>query len=106
MKHFFGDGEYEFALTLSLIEEIERQTDLGLPSLARSLLADSWRARDVKTILRLSLVGGGLDPERATSIIEAYMLPTGLTKCALIALVTLSDLMGAVDDDDTEEVPA
>ena len=101
---YWGDAERTFALTLPLVEELERQTDAGVPHLIRALHAQDYRVAHLKTILRLSLIGGGgCDPERAAELVDTYLIPTGLEKARWIALVTLAALMGLGDD---EEVAA
>lgn len=104
MNNFYwGDAERAFALTLPLVEELERQIDAGVPHLARALHAQDYRVAHLKTVLRLSLIGGGCDPERAAELVDTYLIPMGLEKARWIALVTLAALMGLGDD---EEVAA
>ena len=101
---YWGDEERAFALTLPLIEELERQTDAGVPHLIRALHAQDYRVAHLKTIVRLALVGGGgCDPERAAELVDAYLIPMGLEKARLIALLTLAALMGPGDADDISE---
>ena len=72
---FFGDGEHVFKLTSALITELERLTGTGIGGASKRLIAGEWRANEVIQIVRLSLIGGGLDPQEAQALIDAYSIP-------------------------------
>ena len=72
---FFGDNEHTFRLTSQLITELERITAAGIGSLSKRLFAGEWRANEVIQIVRLSLIGGGLDPQEAQALVDAYSIP-------------------------------
>ena len=101
-KFHFGDGEHTFALTMPLIEELERVTDSGVPALMRALYAQTHKVSHLKIILRLALIGGGCEPQRASELVDTYFLPHGLEKCRLMAAVVLGALLAPEGSDDVE----
>jgi len=79
VKHtaFFGDAEYTFMLSPSLIVELQRLTDTAFGALCQRMFAGQAACIDAVETIRLGLVGGGLSPERAKSLVDIYvpMLP-------------------------------
>lgn len=74
MKHtaFFGDAEHTFALTDSMITELERITDLGIGALYLRAVNMQFKLVDLVEIIRLSLIGGGANPEQAMQLTNTY----------------------------------
>jgi hypothetical protein len=71
----WADGTYTFRLGLSEIEEIEEKRDLSLFALARRLSPVERDARlaDVREVLRLGLIGGGMKPVDALTMVRRYI---------------------------------
>lgn len=69
---FFGDGQHRFALTDPMITELERLTGIGIGALYLRLVAAQFHVADLVEIIRLGLIGGGLAPEAAMRITDAY----------------------------------
>ena len=100
---FFGDDTYAFGLTLPLALELERKCDVSLSSTIRSFYESNYRLHVVIETLRLALIGGGLDPEKAKNLVETYLLPMGLEKSRMIAMVVLAELMTGDTDEDISD---
>ena len=74
MKHvaFFGDGKHPFALTDTLIAELERKANLGIGALYLRCVQMAFQLSDLTEIIRLGLIGGGASPERAAQLTDTY----------------------------------
>ena len=74
MKHkaFFGDGEYTFALTDSMIAELERLAELGIGAFYLRAVNMQFKLADLIEVIRLGLIGGGTAPERAAQLVDTY----------------------------------
>jgi hypothetical protein len=68
---FFGDAEYTFKLTGKLIVELDHLTG-GIGALCTRVFNKQFTLADVHHTIRLALIGGGLSPERAAALINAY----------------------------------
>ena len=62
MKHvaFFGDGEKTFALTIPLIQELERTTGHGVGAIFRRVQAQDFGIQEITEVIRLGLIGRDL----------------------------------------------
>jgi hypothetical protein len=74
MKHtaFFGDATYTFALTDTMIHELERKTGIGIGALYASLARAEWHFGTMIEIIRLGLIGGGTAPAKAQQLVDTY----------------------------------
>lgn len=69
---FLGDGDYTFRLTPALIVELEQKCGpLGL--ICQRVFNRQFAQNDITEVIRLALIGGGIDPKRAASLIAAYV---------------------------------
>lgn len=77
MKHvaFFGDGEKTFALTPETILELERKTGIGIGALYGRFLHMQVHFADIIEIIRLGLIGGGMSPAEAQTLVDTYAKP-------------------------------
>lgn len=74
MNHtaFFGDAVYTFALTDTMIEELQHKTGIGIGALYQRVVASQFRVADIVEIIRCGLIGGGTAPEAADRLVSAY----------------------------------
>ena len=86
---FFGDAEYPFRLTAKMILELERVTGAGIGALCTRVLNKQFTHSDISETLRLSLIGAGMSPERATSLIATYAIDRPLIETFPIAVAVL-----------------
>lgn len=72
-RAFFGDAEYTFCLTDPMLAELEKITGLGVGALYFSMMPKlAYPVSHLREIIRLGLIGGGMNPERANRLCEAY----------------------------------
>lgn len=70
---FFGDGEYQFALTSALIIELEGKCGAGIGTIAARVFAKHFTQNDILETIRLAAIGGGMNAKRAAELIAAYV---------------------------------
>lgn len=68
----WADGEYMFRLGLGQIEELQEACDAGPFVILNHLVHGTWRVAMVRETLRLGLIGGGMQPTRALTLIKRY----------------------------------
>lgn len=86
---FFGDREYPFLLTAKLTLELERVTGAGIGALCTRVFSRQFVHSDISEVLRLSLTGAGMSPERAASLVTAYAIDRPLIETFPIAVAVL-----------------
>jgi hypothetical protein len=70
---FFGDGEYQFRLTLALITELESKCGAGIGTIAARVFAKHFTQNDIHETIRLAAIGGGMNAKRAAEMIAVYV---------------------------------
>lgn len=77
MKHshtaFFGDSEHTFCLTAPMLLELERSTGAGIGALSDRIFKRQFAHTDLSDVIRLSLIGGGMNAKRANEMIATYV---------------------------------
>lgn len=91
-RAFFGDGDHRFKLGLAEITELERKVGGGIGAICRRLFAGEFSHADVVETIRLALIGGGLSPERAYQLVDAYVIGRPLTESYSLAVAILEAL--------------
>jgi hypothetical protein len=86
---FFGDAEYPFRLSPALIIELEHKTGAGIGALCSRIFNRQFAQADIHETIRLSLIGGGLKPERATALIASYAADRPLSETYPLAVAIL-----------------
>lgn len=97
-RAFFGDAERNFCLTPALIDELERQLGAGLGAIMSRLHRLECTRRDIFETIRLAMIGGGEDPQRAAQLIETYAARP-IQKSHLLAIEIIDAVwIGAIVD--------
>lgn len=70
----WGDGTYTFRLGLKEVRELQENPRINLGPLAlfRRIENDQWLIDDLREVIRLGLIGGGVKPDKATKLIYRY----------------------------------
>lgn len=89
---FFGDAEYAFRLSPTLIIELEQKTGAGIGALCTRIFNRQFAQADVDETIRLALIGGGLKPERAAALIASYVADRPLSETYPIAVAILENV--------------
>lgn len=98
-RAFFGDGEYTFTLTDPMLVELEKLTGLGVGALYFQMLTLAYPAEYLREIIRLGLIGGGLNPEQAKRLCDAYAVNRPLAETVGLAFEIMAARWGAKADE-------
>jgi hypothetical protein len=69
----WADGEHTFRLGIGQLRELQERCNAGPLMLARRLIHGDWRLDDLRETIRLGLIGGGLEPSKALSLVRNYV---------------------------------
>lgn len=69
----WADGSYTFALKCKQLEELERTCGAPFSTVGNRVLSMEPAIKDITETIRLGLIGGGLDPVKAKSLIDTYV---------------------------------
>lgn len=89
-RAFFGDAEHSFCLTDPMIAELERLADTGIGVVFNRLMSNTFHHADLHQIIRLGLIGGGMNPEQALRLVETYGKDRPITEVLPLALDIIS----------------
>lgn len=95
---FFGTAEQTFTLTDAMILELERLTDCGVGSLYQRVIAMAFKSTDLTEIIRLGLIGGGMNPETAMQLCQTYASNRPMSETFPLALDILDKRWGNTDE--------
>jgi hypothetical protein len=69
----WADGTYSFRLAWGQLEELQEKCDAGPYVVLQRLHSGAWRIEDIANIIRLGLIGGGLEPAPALKLARRYV---------------------------------
>lgn len=95
----FGDDEYPFRLNIKQVEELQEKCDAGPSQIMRRLMQDEWRVADVREPIRLGLIGGGMDAEKALRLTRRYVDDSPFAPLVLTALAILQARLYPFEDE-------
>jgi len=72
---YFGDGEKTFTLTSEMITELQRKTGVGIGALYARFMRQDFHFGDMVEIIRTGLIGGGMSPVDAQTLVDTYAKP-------------------------------
>lgn len=95
----WADGEYKFRLAIGQLRELQEKCDAGPQTILTRLAAGSWRVDDIRETIRLGLIGGGLKPSEALTLVQRYVddRPLGESVQTAQAIVLVA-VFGAPDE--------
>jgi hypothetical protein len=95
----WADGTYTFRLAWAELAELQEQCDAGPFVILDRLQTRQWRIQDVSNIIRLGLIGGGMEPVKALKLVRSYVEARPPMENVIYASGILSaGLMGAPDE--------
>jgi len=111
IRVFFGEGDFDFRLAIGQLEELEESrlavlAGLGLPAgeasvqkVLERLGAGSALIGEIKAVLRLGLIGAGMDKQEASRLVGRHVVGGDLQRCCMTAFAVLSAAwIGAAND--------
>lgn len=95
----FGDDEYDFRLGWGEIVELQEKLGCGPHFLLNRLQTGEWLVQDISQIIRLGLIGGGLEPVAAVRLVKRYVEERPPLENHHLAFVVLTaGLMGSSEE--------
>jgi len=98
----WGDGDHEFRLPIKQLRQLQDLTGVGPKVLFDRLTDGTWMVDDVREVLRLGLIGGGMAPVDALQLINAYVDGEPLAPNVLPAQLIMTAALVGVPDDQPE----
>ncbi len=102
---FFGDSDHAFTLTDDMIAELERLTQVGIGVFYTRAVAMQFAVSDIAQTIRLGLIGGGMAPQQAAQLVEAYATNRPLAETFPLALDILDARWNGVAADNAGDTP-
>lgn len=101
LEILFGDGEHRFRLAIGELRELEEKRDAGSPLILRRLMSNEYRVDDVREIIRLGLIGGGMPATDAIKLVKRYVddRPAWHENAMLASAVLGAAIMGVPDEE-------
>lgn len=102
------NGEDQFCLAkVGLILDLEEKCRAGIATIFGRLGSGQYYLNDVRETIRLSLIGGGMTPEKAMTAVKNHVDGNPLAISVLIAYAAIETvLVGVPDDPVGKEMPA
>lgn len=69
----WADGNFRFRLGWGELEELQEKTDAGPYVVLRRLWEGTWKIQDLSNVVRLGLIGGGMEPTQAMRKVRTYV---------------------------------
>lgn len=103
----WADGSHTFRLGIREWEQIDETCEIGPLELFRVMNAGTWRFKHLREVIRLALIGGGMEPIKALSLVRTYVEQRPPLESALLceAIVKVG-VMGAPPDDQPQKKSA
>jgi hypothetical protein len=95
----FADGTYTFRLAWGQLIELQEKCDAGPYVVLERLDGSGWLMQDIGEVIRLGLIGGGLEPAKAVKLVRRYVEDRPPMESVMLARGILAvALMGAPDE--------
>lgn len=93
----FADDDYTFALPYALICELEeKRGGVGPMIILARLESGAWPIEDIAEVIRLGLIGGGMDAIKARKMVKEYVeAKPALENLALAYMILCKAITGA-----------
>jgi hypothetical protein len=69
----WADASYVFALKWGQLIQLQEACDAGPFVILQRLSTGQWKMHDISHTIRLGLIGGGLEPAKALSLVRDYV---------------------------------
>lgn len=98
----WAGGEHEFCISkVGHILALERTCDAGLGVISARLETGQWRLNDIRETIRLGLIGAGMSPTDAMSLVQNFVDAGPLKHYVLVAYAILqAHIVGSIPEDD------
>ena len=95
----WADGTYSFRLGWGEFGKLQEACDAGPFVILDRLQSGAWRVEDISGVIRLGLIGAGMEPPKALKLTRAYVEARPPAENLMVAQAVLSaGLVGAPDE--------
>lgn len=95
----FGNDNYTFALRWGQLASLQEACDAGPYVILERLATGTWKINDIRETIRYGLIGGGLTPPAALSLVREYVeLRPPMENLLLARAILTAGLMGAPEE--------
>lgn len=102
----WADEDYVFRLAFGQLITLQEAVDCGPFALLQRLNDGTWKVQDITNVIRLGLIGGGMEPIKALKLVRAYVEDRPPYENLLMAQAILAaGVMGAPDEDAIKKKP-
>lgn len=95
----WGDGPRRFRLAIGELGDLEKATGLGPFELFEKMIARRWRVSEVRAVIRIGLIGGGMPPHEAVDLTDRHIDDWPWTENVAIALSVLNAALAGDPND-------
>lgn len=100
----WGDGEHTFNVAkLRCVLELEEKCNCGFAQIYQRLAEGKWYFNDIRETIRLGLIGGGKDPDRAMTLVNRYVDERPFAENVLVAQAIIFGALVGVKGDNFEK---
>lgn len=97
----FADGDYPFRLGWGQLILLQEAVDAGPFAVLGRLEDRSCRVQDIAHVIRLGLIGGGMEPKKALELVRAYVEDRPPLESVVHAQAILSAAVVGAPEEDT-----
>lgn len=106
----FGDNEYVFRIATGELVKLQEVRDCGPYVILDRIASHRWYFEDVREVIRLGLIGGGMPPIQALKLVREYVDgrpplylvdsddPAAMSNVAVAGKILHAGLVGATDE--------
>jgi len=95
----WADGTYTFRLAWGELIKLQEACDCGPFIILSRLMGDAWRVEDISNVIRLGLIGGGMEPVAALKLVRSYVESRPPMENILAAQAILSAAIAGAPDE-------
>jgi len=101
----FGDGTYSFRLGWGELQKLQEACDAGPFAIFARLGDMTFKVQDIREILRLGLIGGGLEPSKALALVREYVEERPLIENVGLAQAVLGQALAGAPEENAAKKP-
>jgi len=69
----WASGSHTFRLAWGQLSELQEKCDAGPYTVLQRLYRGDWKIEDISNVIRLGLIGGGMEPVPALKLVRGYV---------------------------------
>lgn len=103
----FADDTYTFRLAWKQLIELQEKRDAGPIEILSRLQSGLWLVQDISEVIRIGLIGGGMEPKKALKLVRDYVEDRPpMENLATATLILIFALKGSDEDKPKEQTEA